>query len=459
MPEMAPPSGSIGGGTAGGTREAFQGRLAMEGFSGSPSRMTMEEVLRSENLKKAYARVKSNGGSPGVDGLTVDDLGTYLLRHWEGFREQLLEGRYRPSPVRLVEIPKPDGRGKRRLGIPTVLDRVIQQSILQVLQPELDPSFSDSSFGFRPGRSAHQALRLSQRHARAGHRIVVNLDLEKFFDRVNHDILMSLLARKIGDRRLLKLIRLYLQAGLLSDGAVSPRVEGTPQGGPLSPLLSNVLLDVLDRELERRGHRFVRYADDCNVYVQSRQAGERVLSSLRDFLWCRLRLVVNESKSRVEGIWQNEFLGYSMTVERRTRLRVSPRSMKRLRQKVREQLRRGRGRSLRNTLETLTPVLRGWLQYFRLNEVKGVLESLDQWLRRRCRVLLWRHWKRPRTRARELMRRGIDRERAWISANNGRGPWWNSRSSHMHQAVPAGWLAQQGLISLLQLHRRMEGLT
>lgn len=459
MSEMARPSGKTGDGIAGGTREVSRSFPATEELSGSPAKMTMERVLRSENLKKAYARVKSNSGAPGVDGMTVEALGSYLVHHWEGLREQLREGSYRPSPVRLVEIPKPDGRGKRRLGIPTVLDRLIQQSVLQVLQPVLDAEFSESSFGFRPGRSAHQALRLAQSHARAGHRMVVNLDLENFFDRVHHDILMSLLARKIEDRGLLKLIRLYLQAGVLSDGVVSPRVEGTPQGGPLSPFLSNVLLDVLDRELESRGHRFVRYADDCNVYVRSRRAGERVLASLRRFLWQRLRLVLNESKSTVDGVWKCSFLGYSMTVERKARLRVSPRSVRRLRQKIRDHLRRGRGRSLWRTLETLAPVLKGWLQYFRLNEVKGPLESLDQWLRRRMRVLLWRHWKRPRTRVRELMRRGIAKERAWICAYNGHGPWWNSRSSHMHQAVPAQWLEQRGLLSLIREHRRLANLT
>lgn len=421
--------------------------------------MTMEEVLRRENLFVAYRKVKSNKGSPGVDGMTVDDLGSHLVHHWEAIREALHTGSYRPQAVRLVEIPKPSGRGVRRLGIPTVLDRLIQQAILQVLQPHLDATFSDSSFGFRPGRSALQAVQRARGHVRDGYRWVVDLDLEAFFDRVNHDVLMARLARRIEDKRLLRLIRRYLQAGLFEGGLVSQRTQGTPQGGPLSPLLSNVLLDELDRELERRGHRFVRYADDCNVYVASRRAGERVMASLERFLRERLRLPVNHEKSAVDRPWKRKFLGYSMTNHRQAKLRVAPESVRRFREKVRELLRRGRGRSLRRTLKDLEPLLRGWVQYFRAAETKGVFEGLDQWIRRRLRCLLWRQWKRPRTRAKKLLSRGVPRETAWISAYNGHGPWWNARSSHLHRALPARYFQNAGLVSLFQMHRRLARLT
>ena len=422
---------------------------------GTEKPMTMEEVLRRENLLIAHRRVKSNGGSPGVDGMTVDELGPYLVHHWEAIREALRSGTYRPQAVRLVEIPKPGGRGVRRLGIPTVLDRLIQQAILQILQPRFDATFSDSSFGFRPGRSAQQAVERARGHVRDGFRWVVDLDLEAFFDRVNHDVLMSRLARRIEDKRLLRLIRRYLQAGLFEGGLVTQRVQGTPQGGPLSPLLSNVLLDEMDRELERRGLRFVRYADDCNVYVASRRAGERVMASLESFLWKRLRLPVNQEKSAVDRPWKRKFLGYSVTFHWQPKLRVAPESVRRFREKVRELLRRGRGRSLRRTLQDLEPLLRGWVQYFRLAETKNVFEDLDQWIRRRLRCLLWRQWKRSRTRAKKLISRGVPRETAWISASNGRGPWWNSQSGHLHKALPGRYFETAGLVSLLQAHRRL----
>ena len=320
--------------------------------------MLLEEVLRRENLLRAYQRVKRNGGAPGVDGMTVEQLGAYLVRRWEAIREELLAGRYRPALVRSVEIPKPSG-GVRRLGIPTVLDRLIQQALLQVLQPHFDATFSERSFGFRPGRSAHQAVMAARAEIAAGYRWVVDVDLKDFFDRVNHDVLMARLARRVKDKRILRLIRLYLQAGLLQGGLVSQRVEGTPQGGPLSPLLSNVLLDELDRELQRRGHRFVRYADDCNVYVRSRRAGERVLDSLERFLAKRLRLEVNRSKSAVDRPWRRKFLGYSVTSQREARLRVSPESVRRLKEKLRLLLRSGRGRSLGKFIHQLGPVLTG----------------------------------------------------------------------------------------------------
>ncbi len=336
------------------------------------------------------------------------------------------------------------------LGIPTVLDRLIQQALLQVLGPRFDPTFSDHSFGFRPKRSAHQALDRAKEHIAAGHRWVVDMDLEKFFDRVNHDVLMSRLARRIEDKRILKLIRGYLQAGIMEGGIVSQRSEGTPQGGPLSPLLSNVLLDELDKELEQRGHRFVRYADDCNIYVRSRRAGERVLDSTERFLKKRLRLKVNREKSAVDRPWKRKFLGYSFTMHFQPKLKVAPESVKRLKGRLREMFRRGRGRSLRRVIGELRPVLVGWVSYYRKSEVRNVFEQLDQWIRRKLRAILWRQWKRNWTRAKEMIRRGLSHEQAWTSATNGRGPWWNAGASHMNRAVPTRYLSQLGLVSLTQ---------
>jgi len=410
----------------------------------------MEEVLSRSNMLQAYHRVVGNKGAAGVDGMTVDELWAYCQKHWERHREELLGGTYRPSPVRKVEIPKPGGKGMRMLGIPTVLDRLIQQALLQVLTRLYDPMFSDSSFGFRPGRSTHQALDRAKEHIASGHRWVVDMDLEKFFDRVNHDILMSRLARQIKDKRILKLIRLYLQAGIMEGGIVSPRSEGTPQGGPLSPLLSNVLLDELDKELERRGHKFVRYADDCNIYVRSRRAGERVLNGVERFLSEKLRLTVNLAKSAVDRPWNRKFLGYTFTHHHQPKLKVSPESVKRFKDRLREELRKARGRHVRTVLAKLQPVLIGWVSYYRKSEVKTTFEDLDQWLRHKLRAIYWRQWKRRHKRARELIRLGIDRVRAWVSVSNGRGPWWNAGASHMNQALPTRYFTQLGLISLVQ---------
>jgi RNA-directed DNA polymerase len=414
----------------------------------------MEAILGRENMMAALRRVVANKGAAGADGMPVEELRAYLVANWPRIKEDLLAGRYRPAPVRGVEIPKPGG-GKRLLGIPTVLDRLIQQAMHQVLMPLFDPGFSGSSFGFRPGRSAQQAVLTARSHMAAGRRWVVDIDLEKFFDRVNHDVLMARVARQVADKRVLRLIRRYLQAGLLLDGLAMARREGTPQGGPLSPLLSNILLDDLDKELERRGHAFCRYADDCNIYVRSRRAGERLMASLTRFLAERLRLAVNLAKSAVDRPWKRSFLGYTVTAHKEPRLRVAATSVGRLRGKLRDLFRQGRGRSVGRTVESLAPLLRGWIQYFRLAQAKGVFEELDGWLRRKLRCILWRQWKRPRTRATRLRQRGLDEARASASANNGRGPWWNAGASHMNDAFRKTFFDQLGLLSLLEQHRRL----
>jgi RNA-directed DNA polymerase len=414
----------------------------------------LEAILSRENMMAALRRVVANKGAPGIDGMPVEDLRSHLATHWPRIKEELLAGRYRPAPVRGVEIPKPGG-GKRLLGIPTVVDRLVQQALHQVLTPLFDPGFSTSSYGFRPGRSAHDAVLAARSHMTAGRRFVVDLDLEKFFDRVNHDVLMVRVARKVGDKRVLRLIRRYLQAGLMLGGVTTARTEGTPQGGPLSPLLSNILLDDLDKELERRGHAFCRYADDCNVYVQSRRAGERVMTSMIRFLAERLRLTVNRAKIAVERPWNRSFLGYSVTAHKEPRLRVAPKSVSRLRDKLRAVFRQGRGRSVARTVTDLAPILRGWTNYFRLAQAKGIFEELDGWLRRKLRCILWRQWKKPRTRAARLMQRGLDEARAWQSANNGRGPWWNAGARHMNDAFRKAFFDRCGLLSLLEMHRRL----
>jgi RNA-directed DNA polymerase len=445
----------VGGGTAESKGGAHQTGAAWEEPVGDQRPLTMEEVVCRENMLAAYRRVVVNKGAPGVDGITVSELMPMLRERWQVIREELLGDTYRPAPVLKVEIPKPGSQGMRMLGIPTVLDRLIQQALLQVMQPCFDPTFSDSSFGFRPGRSAHQALEQAREHIAAGHRWVVDLDLEKFFDRVNHDVLMSRLARRIEDKRILRLIRRYLQAGMMEDGLMSQRTQGTPQGGPLSPLLSNVLLDELDKELERRGHRFVRYADDCNIYVRSRHAGERVLSSIERFLRDRLRLTVNRNKSAVDRPWKRKFLGYTFTMHYQPKLKVAPESVTRFKGRLREMFRRGRGRSLASLATDLRPVLTGWVSYYRKSQVRITFEELDQWIRRKLRVVFWRQWKRPRTRAKNLIQRGLSPERAWTSAMNGRGPWWSAGASHMNQAVPTRYLSQLGLVSLVQESRRL----
>jgi RNA-directed DNA polymerase len=415
----------------------------------------MDAVVERSNLWQAYERVMRNKGAAGVDGLTVSEFKAWLQQHWPSVKAALLEGNYIPAAIRKVEIPKPKG-GVRTLGIPTVLDRLIQQALLQVLQPGFDPTFSEHSYGFRPGRNAWQAVQRAQSYIGEGRRWVVDLDLEKFFDRVNHDILMSRVARRVQDERILKLIRRYLEAGMMSEGVVSARTEGTPQGGPLSPLLSNILLTDLDRELERRGHRFCRYADDCNIYVKSEVAGQHAMAAITDYLERKLKLQVNRDKSAVARPWQRKFLGYSVTMHKQARLKIGDSSLKRLKDRVREIVVGNASRNLGKTSEALNPVLRGWTSYFRLTEVKGVLQVLDGWIRRKLRCLLWRQWKRPATRNKRLQERGLGETRAWKSASNGRGPWWNAGASHMNAAYPKSFFDELGLVSLLDTQRRFQ---
>ena len=397
----------------------------------------------------ACKRVRANKGAPGVDGMTVDELEGHFRRHWASICAHIREGRYIPSPVKRVDIPKPDG-GTRMLGIPTVQDRLIQQAIAQVLVEHFDPTFSEFSYGFRPGRSAHQAIEQTQRYIAEGRSWIVEMDLAKFFDTVNHDRLISVLERNCRDKMLIRLIRRYLRTGILADGLVTPRDEGTPQGSPLSPILSLIVLDELDKYLEKRGLKFCRYADDCNIYVGSERAGKRVLENTIKFIEETLKLRVNRNKSGVFRPRGAKFLGYTFVGTTGQPL-VHPKSFKRLKDKLRTVFYRARGGSLFRTIRVLNAILRGWRQYFKLDTRKGVFEGLDIHIRRHLRKLVWIAWKRPKTRERELRRRGLDKERAWKSANNGRGAWWNAGAFHMRDAFPKSFFRRQGLYSLLEM--------
>lgn len=410
----------------------------------------MEAVVERENMTAAYNRVVSNKGVAGTDGMTVNDLKAYLQDNWSRIKLELLEDRYIPQSVLGVEIDKPDG-GVRKLGIPVVVDRLIGQGLCQVLGELFTPHFSQYSYGFISGRSTHQAVVRARAHMAEGNRWVVDLDLEKFFDCVNHDILMSRVARRVKDKRVLRLLRRYLQAGIMADGVVSPRNEGTPQGSPLSPLLSNILLDDLDKELEKRGHKFVRYADDCNIYVKSRRAGMRVMASVSGFLLKKLRLRINTDKSAVGRPWNRKFLGYSVTINKPPRLKVAHQSVQRLKNSLRIIFARGRGRSLLQVIKEVNQKIRGWLYYFKLAEVKNIFEELDGWIRRKLRCIIWRQWKRVYTRVKKLINRGISKDRACKSAMNGRGPWWNAGANHMHEAFKKSYFDKCGLVSLLDL--------
>jgi len=404
----------------------------------------MEEVCERDNCEQALKRVKANKGAAGADGMTVRELPQYLKQHWPAIREQLLQGTYQPQPVKRVEIDKPDG-GVRKLGVPTVLDRFIQQAVLQVLQKRWDETFSDHSYGFRPGRSAHQAVARAQQYVREGHGWVVDLDLEKFFDRVNHDKLMARIASRVSDKRLLKLIRGFLTAGVMENGLVSAVDEGTPQGGPLSPLLSNIVLDELDRELESRGHRFVRYADDCNIYVRSERAGQRVMASVSSFITRRLKLKVNGEKSAVARPAERKFLGFSFTRDREPRRRIAPKAVARFKRRVRELTRRTRGVSLQSMAEELSAYLRGWRSYFGFCETPSVLHGLEQWLRRRLRAVLWKQWKRGRRRFAELRKRDIGVQLAAKTAGSAHGPWRIAASPALSFALPTAYFDSLGL--------------
>jgi len=414
----------------------------------SPHRL-MEEVGERENLKAAWRQVKGNKGSAGVDGMTVGGLTDYLKQHWPTIREQLLNGTYVPQPVRRVEIPKPDG-GVRKLGIPTVLDRFIQQAVMQVLQRRWDRTFSDHSYGFRPGRSAHQAVAQAQQYIAEGYGWVVDLDLEKFFDRVNHDKLMGQVAQRVADKRLLKLIRAFLNAGVMENGLVSPSVEGTPQGGPLSPLLSNLVLDELDRELERRGHRFVRYADDGNIYVRSERAGQRVMESITRFITHRLKLKVNEAKSAVARPQERTFLGFSFTVGPEVKRVIAPQAVDRFKQRAREITRRAKGVSMETTMAELAPYMRGWRNYFGFCETPVVLQYLTRWVRLRLRAALWRQWKTPRRRRAALIALGVLPRLASNTAGSGRGPWHLARAKALSVGLSNAYFRSLGLPPLVE---------
>jgi RNA-directed DNA polymerase len=432
-------------GEAPGSERSGEATSAAQGDERSGLDGLMERVVEGGNLRRAVKRVRQNEGSPGVDGLTVEELPAHLKRHWPVIREQLLTGCYQPSVVKRVAIPK-SGGGVRTLGIPTVLDRFIQQAVLQVLQPMIDPTFSESSYGFRPGRRAHDAVCQAQRYVQSGRRWVVDVDLEKFFDRVNHDVLMGVVAKRISDPRIRTLIRRYLEAGLLVSGVVMERQEGTPQGGPLSPLLANLLLDGVDKELERRGHRFVRYADDCNVYVQSKRAAERVMERLIA-LYAKLKLRINPTKSAVAPARDRSFLGYSFWTApgKKVKRRVAPKALERMKERVRAITSRNGGRRLTQVVARLRSYLVGWKAYFRLADTPGVFADVDQWLHRRLRMLMLKQWKRGRTMYRELQRRGVGGAALGIAARYGRSWWHVAAHKALHIALPGKYFESLGV--------------
>lgn len=416
--------------------------------------MWMKQVLSRENLLRALKQVEKNKGSHGTDGMSVKDLRRHLVEHWDAIRHALEEGTYEPCPVRRVEIPKPNG-GVRLLGIPTVTDRFIQQAIAQVLTPIFDPSFSEHSCGFRPGRRGHDAVKKAKQYIQEGYTWVVDIDLEKFFDRVNHDKLMGILAKRIPDKILLKLIRKYLQAGVMINGVVMETQEGTPQGGPLSPLLSNILLDELDKELEKRGHKFVRYADDCNIYVRTKKAGERVMKSITAFIEKKLRLKVNETKSAVDRPWRRKFLGFSFTPSKEPKIRIAKESIRRMKQRIRTMTSRSKPIPMPERIEQLNQYILGWCGYFSLAETPSVFKELDGWIRRRLRMCQWKEWKLPRTRARKLQSLGVPKQKAYEWGNTRKKYWRVAASPILHKALGNSYWESQGLKSLYQRYESL----
>ncbi|WPZ17604.1 group II intron reverse transcriptase/maturase [Geobacillus subterraneus] len=416
--------------------------------------MWMKQVLSRENLLRALKQVEKNKGSHGTDGMSVKDLRRHLVEHWDVIRRALEEGTYEPCPVRRVEIPKPNG-GVRLLGIPTVTDRFIQQAIAQVLTPIFDPSFSEHSYGFRPGRRGHDAVKKAKQYIQEGYTWVVDIDLEKFFDRVNHDKLMGILAKRIPDKILLKLIRKYLQAGVMINGVVMETQEGTPQGGPLSPLLSNILLDELDKELEKRGHKFVRYADDCNIYVRTKKAGERVMKSITAFIEKKLRLKVNETKSAVDRPWRRKFLGFSFTPNKEPKIRIAKESIRRMKQRIRTMTSRSKPIPMPERIEQLNQYILGWCGYFSLAETPSVFKELDGWIRRRLRMCQWKEWKLPRTRVRKLQSLGVPKRKAYEWGNTRKKYWRVAASPILHKALGNSYWKSQGLKSLYQRYESL----
>ncbi|WP_339289573.1 group II intron reverse transcriptase/maturase [Ureibacillus sp. FSL K6-0786] len=420
--------------------------------------MLLNQILSRENMLQALKRVEQNKGSHGVDMTPVQNLRQHIVENWLSIKEATLKGTYEPMPVRRVEIPKPDG-GVRLLGIPTVTDRLIQQAIAQVLSKVYDPTFSENSYGFRPNRSAHDAVRKAKEYIRDGHRWVVDMDLEKFFDKVNHDRLMGTLAKRIQDKPLLKLIRKYLQSGVMINGVVSSTLEGTPQGGPLSPLLSNIVLDELDKELERRGHKFVRYADDCNIYVKSKRAGLRTMASIQRFIEGKLRLKVNEKKSAVDRPWKRKFLGFSYTYHKEPKVRIAKESLKRMKNKVREITSRKMPYPMEYRIQKLNQYLMGWCGYFALADTKSIFLELDKWIRRRLRMCLWKNWKKPKTKIRNLIQLGVPQWQAYEWGNTRKSYWRISNSPILHRTLGNSYWRNQGLKSLEARYENLRQLS
>jgi RNA-directed DNA polymerase len=419
----------------------------------------LEQVLSRENLLEALKRVEANKGSHGVDGMSVKTLRDHIKQNWQTIRQAIEEGTYQPSPVRGVEIPKPNGGGVRRLGIPTVTDRMLQQAIAQVLTPLFDPQFSEHSYGFRPKRRGHDAVRKAREFMKEGYRFVVDLDLEKFFDRVNHDRLMRKISEKVKDKKVLLLIRKYLQSGVMEHGLVKPTSEGAPQGGPLSPLLSNIVLDELDKELEKRGHRFVRYADDCNLYVKTKRAGERVKASVTRFIETRLKLKVNQAKSAVDRPWKRKFLGFSFCMNKEPRVRIAKQSLQKAEAKIREITSRSKSMKMEERIKELNQYLVGWCGYFSLADTPSVFRELDSWIRRRLRMCLWKQWKKPKTKVKRLISLGMPKDKAFEWGNTRKGYWRIAGSPILHRALGNQYWESNGLKSLMVRYNTLRNIS